>query len=106
MHFSKFILGPFTIIGLCSGFAVADAASSYSATLPALTLSSDVNSTADFPYLVAKLQGDVLALQGEVNDLLQQDGQDPSDPAYSFSIAPPPNHDGAPIPNGDYGDGA
>jgi hypothetical protein len=106
MHFSKFVLGSLTIVGLCSGFAVADATSSDSATLPASAVNNDVNLTADLPYLVGKLQAEILTLQDEVKNLLQQDGQAPSDPAYSISIAPPPNHDGAPIPNGDYGDGS
>jgi hypothetical protein len=66
------------------------------------TTRSDTNTATDLPYDLAKLQGNVQMLQGEVQRLQSQESQDPADPTEILSLTPPPNHDGAPIPNGDY----
>ena len=50
--------------------------------------------------MLAELHDEVQTLQTEVQSLAGRDGEDPSDPHYAFSVAPPPNPDDAPIPSG------
>jgi len=102
---NKLMIACFLVAGLCTNFIVANAATPDNTAPTAPAASSTTSATADLPYVLAKLQGDVRTLQSEVQNLQSRDGQDPTDPQEIFSAAPLPNHDGAPIPNGDYSPG-
>lgn len=99
---NKLMIAFFAAAGLCGHLITANAATLDSTTPATPAVSGTTSTTADLPYVVAKLQGDVQTLQGEVQNLQSRESQDPADPQDMFSVAPPPNHDGAPIPNGDY----
>jgi hypothetical protein len=105
---NRLMLSCFVVLGLFCKFGIAGAAT-WAATTPAAPAVSSPNSsvsrTEDLPEAIAKLEGDVQTLQVEVRNLQGLLGQDPEDPQAIFSAAPLPNHDGAPIPNGDYSPG-
>jgi hypothetical protein len=105
MTFRTLVVTSFTAVGVCCSTVIAHA-ETFGNSVPGSPTVSSLNAVpSDLPYVLAKLQGEVQTLQGEVQNLQSQEGQDASYPQYRFSVAPPPNHDGSPIPNGDYGDG-
>jgi hypothetical protein len=99
---NKLMIACFAAAGLCGHLITANAATLENTTPVPPVTSSTTNRTIDLPYILAKLQGDVQTLQSEVQKLQSQKSQDPADPPESFSVVSLPNHDGSPIPNGDY----
>ncbi len=63
------------------------------------------NTSDDQPYVIAKLQNQMHSLQEQIQAIQISNGQQPGDSIAMFSAEPLPNHDGAPIPNGDYSAG-
>jgi peptidoglycan hydrolase CwlO-like protein len=96
---SKLMIACLAAAGLCGLSAIANAAPADSTTAASIA-SSTTSTIADLPYTLAKLQGEVQSLQTEVQNLQGLERQDDSDPQYFFSVVPPPNPDGSPIPSG------
>ena len=97
---TKLMIACFAVTGLYGLSATANAAPTDSTTLAASIASNTTDAIADLPYTLAKLQGEIQNLQTEVQNLQGLESQDASDPQYIFSVAPPPNPDGSPIPFG------
>jgi hypothetical protein len=105
---NRLMITCFTALSLGSTVVIANAAPLAGTTSAISAVSSPQAGSglvADLPYAVAKLQGDVQQLQVEVQNLQSSTGQDSGFPQTSFSTDALPNHDGAPIPNGDYSPG-
>ena|ERR1700722_5438834 len=96
----KLMIACVAAAGLCGLAATAYAAPTDSTTPAASIANNTANTIADLPYTLAKLQGEIQSLQTEVHNLQGLESQDASDPQYTFSVVPPPNPDGSPIPSG------
>ena len=101
MKFRTLIVTSFTAVGVCCSSVIAHADTLGNTGPGGLTRSSQNAAPPDRPYVLAKLQGEVRTLQDKVQNL---QSQNVSYPQYHFTTAPPPNHDGSPIPNGNYGE--
>jgi hypothetical protein len=83
-------------VGVCCSPVIAHADTLGNTGPGGLIGSSQNAAPSDLPYVLAKLQGEVQTLRGEVQNLQSQQSQNTSYPQYRFSVAPPPNHDGSP----------
>jgi peptidoglycan hydrolase CwlO-like protein len=104
MKFRTLIVTSFTAVGICCSPIIAHADTLGNTGPGGLTGSSQNAAPPDLAYVLAKLQGEVQTLRGKVQNLQSQQSQNVSYPQYHFTTAPPPNHDGSPIPNGNYGE--
>ena len=96
----KLLLACFSTVGFCGFLATANAAT-LNVTTPTTAVSTiTAGSPSDLPYMLAKAQGRIQVLQNEVHNLDTQVTSNGTDPQYFFSVAPPPNADGSPIPTG------
>jgi hypothetical protein len=91
MH--RFMLTCFSIAGLCGLLGTANAAT---LNTPA-PLASAISVVANAPGTDTNLQGQAGTPQFIAQNL---QGQATTNPKYTFSVAPPPNANGSPIPTG------
>ena len=94
------LLACVSTVAFCGFLATANATTLH-VTTPTVAVSTVMaGSPSDLPYRLAKAQGMIQVLQNEVHNLNTQIGSNGTDPQYFFSVAPPPNADGSPIPTG------
>jgi peptidoglycan hydrolase CwlO-like protein len=89
-------------IGLCAQCVTAKA-DTYDNTNAGSSISGSPSNTQNVQqYKISKLQNEIQTLQGNITTLQRGRGSSSQGPKYVFSVAPIRNHDGSPIPNGDY----
>jgi hypothetical protein len=95
----RFLFACFAAAGLY-GFAAAAHATPVQDTSQPIIVTAATPQQDGMPSMLAKLHIEVQMLQTEVQTLGHLECQDSGDTQYSFSVAPPPNPDNAPIPSG------